>query len=551
VRGTVLWLVAISAISSALGLASSLFVLHIYDRVLSTRSLFTLAFLTVVFGAMLLAAGVLDVLRGRILVRMANLVEHDSLTRAQLALFSRPARRTPDATVLDEARVARQALTSPAAGALFDVLWTPIFVLACFLIHPLVGLSVLACALVLAAVLVAGQRAGERIRDDLRDVETREAAFLRAVAGVLPTYWATGRERDLAAAWRSARGSAMRTFTAGADRSLTIAVGTRSLRGLVQILVLAVAAALAVRNEVSVGGIFAASLLAGRVLQPLEILASGWGMARDAWTALARLWRTAPDVAVSPPAASQPATATRLATGIQSLHAFAGPRPTLPPAIRDVTVAIAPGEILGIMGPVGSGKSTLLKLLAGMTPSTDGTVRLEGRDPWTAQGEGPRVGYLAQTPVFLPGTLGQNIAGFDAGADRTALTDAVTRAGLGGIVSRLPDAADTLLDEAGRPLSEGERQLAALARALYGRPSVLVLDTPESAAGPDGEAVVAQAIADTASAGGIVIVASHSTRLLRHATRIALLTDGRIMRVLPPTELLGVPREERREARSA
>lgn len=551
-RSAIVSIVAISAVSSALGLASSLFVLHIYDRVLSTRSLFTLVVLALVFGAMLLGAGLLDVLRGRIFVRMANLVEYNSSRGARSALFHRPgSHSTKDIPALDNARAARQALTSPSAGALFDVLWTPIFLLACFLIHPVVGFTVLGCGLVLTAVMLTGQRTSTSIRDEVRATETREAELLRALAGALPTYWATRREQDLAAAWRAARAKAMRTFTIGADRALMVAMGTRTLRGLVQILVLAVAAWLAVGSEVSVGGIFAASLLASRMLQPLEILASGWSTAREAWAAVRRAWGTP-----SPSPGTEVAEASRqpnvrLATGIEALHAFAGPRASLPPAIRDATVAIAPGEVLGIMGPVGAGKSTLLKLLVGLVPALEGVVRIDGADPWLAKGSAVQMGYMGQTPAFVPGTLAENVTSFDPVTDMEAVTGAVSRAGLHGAVSRLPCGLDTILDEVGRPLSEGERQLAALARALYARPAVLALDMPETSIGPDGEAAVSRAICDTTAAGGAVILASHSPRLLRHATRIALLGEGRIIRLLSPNELLGVMREERRDVRSA
>ncbi len=547
-RSVLLSLAGLSAVSNALGLASSLFVLHVYDRVLSTRSGLALVVLAAVFGAMVIVAGVLEALRARVLVRVANRLE-----AAHSAALARNVREWRGLTAgdapLERMGAARAALASPAAGALFDAIWSPIFVLAAFLLHPALGFTILGCAAVLVLVLWAGQHFARRAQDESRRAADEDRRATGAIGAVMPGYRLAGAQGRLAAHWLDMRRAALTPLTRGAETAIAMVYASRTLRALVQILVLAVAAWLAVGQQVTLGGVFAASILAARALLPIEMIASAWLPARDALDALRRAaaFRDAPGT---------PATAAADGAPVGSLrasHAFL-PGGADRPALIDIDLTVARGEVLGIMGPPGAGKSALLALLTGLAAPATGTVRFDDIDPASRLGTAlpTRIGYVEQTPAFLPGTLADNIARHADPVDGEALRDACARAGLLPLLSRLREGLDTPIEADGRPLSPGERRMVALARVLFGRPSVLALDLPETEVGPDGESCVARAMVETAQAGGIVLVASHSPRLMRHATRIALLAEGRIVRLLSPQELLGVLREERRDtARSA
>jgi len=220
-----------------------------------------------------------------------------------------------------------------------------------------------------------------------------------------------------------------------------------------------------------------------------------------------------------------------------------------PLVLKGISLELARTEVLGIMGPIGSGKRTVLRLLIGDVRPASGHVRTQ----WSREGGSRqvRLGFLPQHPTFLPGTVAQNIAGFDPAATREAVVLAARRAGLLDVGTTLHAGLDTEIDALGRPLTQGQRQILALARSIFGDPQVLVLDMPESHLGPDGERRIGEIVDTLRDGGAAVIFASHAPRLLRHASRIALMREGHIFKMLTPTDLLTALRDVGRLARSA
>lgn len=536
-------LVGVSAVSNALGLAGSLFVLQVYDRVLATRSGFALAFLGLVFGGMVVAAGVLEWLRQRALVRLGNRTARDATAAARRGLEASSGRIGAADNAAELPDALRKGLASPAGGAIFDLPWTPIYVVALTIIHPAIGVAVVVLGMLMLAFARAANAGSVRAGQAALAATQREAALAGAVARVAPLFMARGATARLFATSDHARTSAWAADTALSDRQAALAHASRTLRQLVQFVILGAAAWLAVRNEVTIGAVFAASILAGRALVPIETLAAQRGAARDALEAVRRCWWNA----AAPEERSGPAPVAVSAHRVEASHAYAAAVPSGRLALHDINVAAAGGDVLGIMGPVGAGKSTLLRLLLGAVRPVTGTVSLNGVPLGSAAAADQHAiaGWLEQVPAFVPGSVASNIASLDDAATRESVLAACNAAGLMPHAGRWPEGLDTVIDAQGLPLTAGERQLVALARALYGDPVLLALDLPESHLGPDEENVVARAVAAAAGRGAIVLLVSHSPRLLRHATRIALLSEGRIARILSPHELIAPVREGR------
>ena len=505
-------------------LASPLFMLQVYDRVLISRSLPTLLTLTGLLAAVFIGATFLDILKGRILNRVAGHV----LTRLSAKVFAAAIEeelgkeaKSSNQPILDM-QTLRQFVTGPGLSALFDMPWMPIYLLFAFLVHPTIGLLTLAASFLLAGLAIASGRltakssscaastlaASHRLFDGAR----RGAEVLRAM----------GLERTYFERWNEVFSISQAHLVLTSDRASGLHTASKYLRFFLQSAVLALGAALAIRGEMSAGSIIAAAIFMARALQPVEQATGQWTHLHATRSAFRRL------NAIVSPATSSPMMlpAPKGALTVQKA-AISAPGATAT-ILSQIDFQLAAGESMAIVGPTGSGKSTLARALAGIWPTVAGNIRLDGAclDTWPRQQLGAAMGYLPQDVELLAGTVGENIARFEPAADASAIVKAARRANVHEMILRLPNGYMTEIGDGGARLSGGQRQRLALARALYGEARLVVLDEPNSNLDDIGEAALMQAIAHLRAEGITVVIVTHRAQCLRAVDKILVLRDG-------------------------
>jgi PrtD family type I secretion system ABC transporter len=531
-----------SALLNVLYLAPTLYMLQVYDRVVPTRGKLTLLFLTLALLLALITLSLLDLARSRILVRAGVRLERNLAAAVLDAGFAQ--RRAGGAVLVSRAMrefdVMRQALTGPAILALFDAPWAPIYILVSFMIHPLLGALSLVGALILLGMAWLNEAAtlGPLKR-------ANEAASLSYLS---QQYSAEGAEVIRALGMRGAMvqrhlgerqtASSLQLQANFAASGLTTL--SRFIRLSLQSLALGAGAYLAIEQKVSAGAIFAASLLIGRSLSPIEQLLGAWrgiGQAREAYQNLQQLL---------PERAGITATTTLpTPTGALAVEHLIVLRPGGEGAIlNDLSFTIAPGEIVGVIGPSGAGKSTVARIIGGAARPDRGVVRLDGAETgqWDPERLARHIGYMPQDTTLFAGTVKQNIARFSDFTDASPEdidAKAVTAARLAGaheMILRLPAGYDTAIGWGGRGLAAGHAQRIAFARALYDEPKLLVLDEPNAHLDAEGEAALTAALSEMKRRGVAVVIVAHRVSVLSVVDKLLLMRDGRL-------ELFG-PRDE-------
>jgi PrtD family type I secretion system ABC transporter len=520
------WSVAVfSAVVNILMLAGPLYMLQVYDRVLASRSVPTLIALTGLLVGALGFQAVLDVIRSRIVVRGAAVLDRRLGTTVHNAVVQLAVRRAPgDAQqpVRDLDQI-RSFLTSAGPTAIADLPWVPVFLVICLLIHPWLGALATVGALILLALTLLTERASRTqqrnltadgaLRSALVEADRRnsETAVAMGMAETLSKRWVAVNERFVASIGRS-------SDVVGAYGSVS-----RVLRLLLQSVILGLGAYLVIRQELTAGAMIAASIMMGRALAPIEIAIANWRgfiAARDAVRrlsgVLAWLPRSTAATELPKPARSLDVAVTIAAPGAQA------------PILSNIQFRLAAGEVLGIIGPSGSGKTSLARALTGVWPAAKGTVRLDGAalDQWDPELRGRHIGYISQAVELFDGSVAENIARMNPEPDSAAVLAAAQLAGAHDVIVRLPEGYSTKIGEGGVVLSAGQRQRVALARALYGDPFLIVLDEPNSNLDGDGEAALQRAIVAAKKRGAIVIIIAHRQSSLIGCDKALVLMNG-------------------------
>lgn len=518
---------AISLFINVALFSAPLYSMQVYDRVLSSRNLGTLAMLTMIALVFLLLYGILEYARSGILIR-SGVRLHEALAkpvfelsmRAQLA--GRPAIA---AQAIKDAETLQDTVAGNTLSTLFDVPWVPVFIAICFLFHPALGLVALAGAIL---ILVCALLTEAATKVDLADAAKYAAEGHRFTGGALRNVEAIrglGMGEAVFLRWLALQNAARGAQSGASERSALLTSVTKFVRMSVQIALIGVGAWLAIDRLISPGVMMAVMIIMGRALAPVEMTVANWKRiiaGRTAYRRLNELFTALPE----PPAA------TRLPepNGALSVEGLVLRQPngngTL---LKDVTFAIPAGSLLAIIGPSGSGKSTLAKVLAGICRPTLGTVRLDGAalSQWDPAQLGPHIGYLPQDIEFFAGTIAENIARL-AEPDDAYVIAAAQAAGVHEAILRQPQAYQTVLGDGDTVLSGGMRQRLALARALYGNPRILIMDEPNSNLDQEGELALAQALEAMKTAGRTVVLITHKPQVLAHVDRILVLAAGHV-----------------------
>ncbi len=522
------WSVAVfSGVVNLLMLTGPLYMLQIYDRVLSSRSVPTLVALSIFLIGAYAFQGLFDVIRARVVVRAAALLDRHLGTTVHAAVvrLARQNRRPSEAhqPVRDLDQI-RSFLTSSGPIAIVDLPWIPVFLLICFLLHPWLGLASTVAGVALLAVTVLTERSSRApSRIVAQDAGTR-IALVEAARRNSETIAAMGMETALAKRFSEVNDRYLAALSRASDVVSSYGSLSKVLRLLMQSAILGLGAYLVIRQELTAGAMIAASIMMGRALAPIETAIANWRAFIGARESIHRLSDTLTRLHERRAATELPAPTRGLEVDQVTVAVPGSDKPI----VRDVRFRLAAGEALGVIGPSGAGKSSFLRTLLGIWRPAHGVVRLDGAafEQWDQEAVGRHIGYVPQGVDLFDGTIAENIARMAIEPDSAAVLQAGRAAGAHEMIVRLPAGYDTRVGEAGSVLSAGQRQRIALARALYGDPFLLVLDEPHSNLDREGEAALEQAIANAKARRAIVVLVAHRPSALAQCDKVLVLANG-------------------------
>jgi ATP-binding cassette, subfamily C, type I secretion system permease/ATPase len=517
-----------SGMINILYLTGSFFMLEVYDRVLPSRSVPTLVGLVVLVVGLYMTQAVLDLIRGRILVRIGASLDESLSSRVFDTVARLPLKvgqRNDGLQPLRDLDSIRSFLSGLGPIALFDLPWMPFYIVICFVFHPLIGLTALVGAIVLITVTLLTEFLTRKpmkeatsfaiARNGLAETSRRNAEALIAM-GML------GR---IAKRWEDSNHS----YLSGQQNVSDVAGGlgaiSKVLRMLLQSAVLAVGGYLVIYQLATGGIIIAGAIIAARALAPVDMVIANWkGLvtARQGWNRLNRLLnlmpaQLAPMELQGPNRTLAVENAAVMAPGTQKVVA------------QDVQFTLDHGSGLGIIGPSGSGKSSVARMLVGVWMPARGKVRLDGAalDQWSSEALGPHIGYLPQDVELLAGSVAQNISRFEPKADANAIIAAAKAAGVHELITGLSEGYETQIGEQGTALSAGQAQRIALARALYRDPFLIVLDEPNSNLDAEGDEALTKAVLSVRARGGIIVVIAHRPSAIAGVDLLLVMNQGR------------------------
>lgn len=526
-----------SAVINLLYLVPSIYMLQVYDRVLASRSETTLLVLSVLVIALYVLMGLLEMVRSQVLVRLGNELDQGLAPRVFTAAFERNlrARGGSAGAAMSDLTNVRQFITGNGVFAFFDAPWAPIYIAVVWFLHPVLGVVAL-IGVVLLALLAwvnevvtrkplelsnqSAQRGSSFASNTLRNAEVIEAM------GMLPVL----RQR-----WQAIQARLLADQSVASDRAGKVGALSKALRMTLQSAALGVGALLVLENELTPGAMIAGSILMGRATAPMDLLIGTWKPfvgARQAYARLTELLAAFP--------ARVPGMALPRPRGLLTVEGvLAAPPGVQVPVLRGVSLAVAPGQTLVVVGPSASGKSTLARLLVGIWPALQGKVRLDNADlfTWSKEELGPHIGYLPQDVELFNGSIAENIARFGE-IDSQRVIAAATKAGMHDMILRFPQGYDTPIGEGGSALSGGQRQRIGLARALYGNPALVVLDEPNANLDDAGERALVQAIMQLKQEGVTVVLVTHRPSIVSVADQLLVLRDGQVALLGPTQQVL-------------
>jgi ATP-binding cassette subfamily C exporter for protease/lipase len=509
-------------------LSSPIYLTEVYNRVIPSGSIPTLVSLSI---GLLLALGtmvVFDAVRARILIRAAARLDRilaHRVFQAIIELAPRNGAISRNAQMLRDLDQFRSVLAGPGAQFFFDVPWMPLFLLVLLFIHPVLGMTAVAGALVLLALAWINNGRLRESAEVANAAATRSYQFTDSVARHAGPVRAMGMEDALSVHWHIDRETMMRRQVEGSDRGADMSALFKFVRLMMQSAMIGIGGLMVVKGEMLPATIFAANVLLGRSLAPLEIAVTGWRSIAQAVQAGRRVQKS---LLQAPPRPLRVQLPDR-DVDIDIKGASYVPPNASRAALSNIDLKIAAGEAIGIVGPSGAGKSCLARMIVAVTNPTQGRVTIggiEGRH-WTAEALSQYVGYLPQTVGLFPGTIRENIARFTKANDEEVV-QAACRANVHDMIMALPESYETQVDDGGMGLSGGQRQRIGLARAMFGSPRLLVLDEPNAHLDADGEEALAAALATLKAEGSTIILIAHRLNPIAHVDRVLVLCNGEL-----------------------
>ncbi len=536
-RGAFWYAAGFSVFVNLMLLGPTLYMLQVFDRVLSSRSEATLGMLSIGVAIALIAMSVVDMARSRLLVEVGRRIDErlgENVLRYIVRLSSSPAPMAPSGGLRDVAML-RTFLSGSNIIALFDAPWLVIYVFVIFLFHPLMGAVALCGALLLMGLAWTTERTSRAALEQLAMANRSSAQYIDHGLKNADVLNAMGMTGAFAARWNTLNRRTLDLMQDSSTRGGTLLAVSKFLRQAIQVAMMGVGAWLVLDNRLTPGIMIAGTILFSRAMAPVEALIGNWGglvAARSAWHRLSQLLPDALRESVRTPLPA-PAGCLQL-----ERIALAGHSPDSP-ILRHVEFDLPAGKSLGILGPSGAGKSSLAKIMVGVWSPSFGKVRVDGAEisQWDMQQLGSQVGYLPQDVELFPGTVAENIARFQAEAGEDVI-EAARRAHAYEMILKLPQGFDTLLGEGGIRLSAGQAQRVGLARALFRHPRIVVLDEPNANLDADGEQALIQTLVEMKQEKTTVAMVTHKPSLVATLDYLLVLRDGRMELIGPRDEVL-------------
>ncbi|OOV90555.1 type I secretion system permease/ATPase [Pseudomonas sp. MF4836] len=536
-KGILISVGCFTALINVLMLVPSIYMLQVYDRVLTSQNQTTLLMLTLMVVGFFAFIGLLEVLRSFIVIRIGSQLERRFNLQVYQAAFERNLARGEGhaGQSLGDLTQIRQFVTGPALFAFFDAPWFPIYLLVIFLFNTWLGVLASAGAVLLIGLACLNEAMTRQPLGQASGYSQRSTQLASSHLHNAETIQAMGMLGALRKRWFEVHSRFLGLQNQASDTGAVISSLSKTLRLCLQSLVLGLGALLVIKGDMSAGMMIAGSILMGRVLSPIDQLIAVWKQWSTAKLAYQRLDALLQEFGTRQSAMALPAPKGQVSFELVS----AGPPGRRLATLQQVSFSLGAGEVLGVLGASGSGKSTLARVLVGVWPTLTGTVRLDGADihRWDREQLGPYIGYLPQDIELFSGSIADNIARFRE-ADPPQVVAAAQQAGVHEMILRLPQGYDTLLGDEGSGLSGGQKQRVALARALYGKPSLVVLDEPNSNLDTVGESALAAAIAQMKAQGTSVVLVTHRSSALAQADKLLVLNEGRLQAFGPSQEVL-------------
>ncbi|MCC8941319.1 type I secretion system permease/ATPase [Bradyrhizobium sp. Arg68] len=517
-------------------LAGPLYMLQVYDRVISSASEITLLMLTIALLLAFMALAGLDAVRARVLTRASIRLDRKIAARVMTAIIDRSAAAGgARSQALRDFDTFRQFVTGTGIHAIFDLPWAPIYIAVIFVLHPALGAFALGGSIILVLMALLSEWLVRLPLTESNEAAARSYSFTEMSLRNTEVVRAMGMTRGLLRRWRRDRDRMLERQVAASDRAATVQSLIRFLRLAMQSLILGLGAYLVIERLTTVGSMFAASILLGRALQPVEQIVGSWRSLVSARTAFLRIQELLTADPVRETGLTLPRPKGRLSVEALTFVPYGSSKPIL----RGVTFAIEAGEVLGVIGPSGAGKSTLARHLVGVLTPSAGAVRLDGADvsTWVRKAVGDHVGYLPQDIELFADTVAANVSRFEEGSDNEVI-HAAQLAGVHEMIVRLQSGYDTQVGEGGAILSGGFRQRIGLARAVYGNPSFVVLDEPSSNLDAEGDNALADCIVQLKKRGTTVVIISHRPATISVVDKILVLREGTAEMFGPRLEIM-------------
>ena len=529
-----------SLLINILYLAPTLYMLQVYDRVVPTAGTTTLFFVTLALAFALLTLSALDMVRNRLLVRASQRI--DALVAPRILKQMMATNSAAAGQAMRDFDNLRTAMATPAIAAIFDLPWTPVFLLVAFMLHFWIGILAILASVGLVTLAYLNQKATQKKMEIATSAMASAHNSQQAAAVHGSTVKGLGMTGAMVDRQLAHRRIALANMINAQFAGSKLTASSRFFRLFIQSVALGVGALLAIAGDISSGAIIASSVLLSRALQPIESIIAAWSPLAGARASVMRLSRAFDNSDEARIYTALPSPAGVLEVEEVGVRGREGK-----PILVGITFRAAPGQLLGIIGPSGSGKTTLGKLLVGAMQPTIGTVRIDGArlTDWDQDELGQYFGYMPQESSLFEGTIKENISRFrkatgseEARQIDEAVVAAAKEAGVHELILQLPQGYDTPLGLMGAGLSAGQSQRIALARALYGEPRLLVLDEPNAFLDQPGETALVSAIAKARARGATVIVIAHRRGVLAAVDRLLVLEEGKPRMIGPAKEVV-------------
>jgi len=506
-------------------LVPPLYMLQLYDRVLTSRSEETLIMLTAIVVVLFITMSLLEIVRSKILVKVGNKLDALLSQRIFDSLFELANKHPGKASSmpLNDLTSVRQFMTGNGLFAFFDAPWIPIYIAVLYLFHPMFGYFAIFAAIVLVIFTIVNEYSTKEKLAEANSLSRASTMYVDANLRNAEVINAMGMKANIQDRWKDKYYGFLNAQNSASNKAGIWSNVSKSTRMLFQSLMLGLGGYLAIHDEVSAGMMIAGSIIMGRALAPLDLMINSWKGFNSARTSYTRLDALLEDFPKDKEVMELPApTGEILLEGVVVV-----PPGAKQPSIRGISMLINKGDVVGIIGPSAAGKSSLARIILGLWPLSAGKARLDKADvyQWDKTLLGEYIGYLPQDIELFEGTISQNISRFTE-IDSKKVVEAAQKAGVHEMILRLPEGYDTVIGAGGATLSGGQRQRIGFARAIYNNPVLVVLDEPNSNLDDQGEKALVNSIKILKEMGTTVVLITHRPSILQVTNKLAVVKQG-------------------------